>query len=249
MNLFQSLTLGVVQGITEFLPISSDGHLNLFQHLFNLTPSLSFDVFLHAATFFSVLFFFRKQTSYFFANLKYIIIGSIPVVIVGIFFKDQVSNIFADPKLLPFFFLISAVLVFVTKFFKSSDKKITYLSAFIIGIFQALAILPGVSRSGCTIFAGLLLGLSSLNAFNFSFSLFLPASLGAIILESKDIVGNHLFSLANIISFVLTFFVGLFCLNILKKFLVGHKFWIFGIYTFILAVFSFMLFNILPIVR
>lgn len=142
MNFFQSIILGVVQGITEFLPISSDGHLNLFQHFFKLTPSLSFDVFLHAATFFSVLFFFRKQVSYFFSNLKFIIVGSIPVIIVGLFLKDQISAIFSDPKLLPFFFLVTAILVFATKFFKKDDKKITYLSAFVIGMLQSLAILP-----------------------------------------------------------------------------------------------------------
>lgn len=242
MNLIQSITLSVVQGITEFLPISSDGHLNLFQHFFKLTPSLSFDVFLHAATFFSVLFFFRKQVSYFFSNLKFIIVGSIPVIIVGLFLKDQISAIFSDPKLLPFFFLITAVLVFATKFFKKNDKKITYLSAFVIGIFQALAILPGVSRSGCTIFAGLLLGLSSINAFNFSFSLFIPASLGAIVLELKNFTNGNTLSQNYIISFILTFIVGLISLSVLKKILAGSKFWIFGIYTFLLSLVLFFVF-------
>lgn len=243
MNLFQSLTLGVVQGITEFLPISSDGHLNLFQYFFKLTPSLTFDVFLHAATFLSVLFFFRNQISYFFSNLKYIIVGSIPAVIAGLFFKDQVSAIFSDPKLLPFFFLITAILVLTTKFFKKDNRKITYLSAFVIGIFQALAILPGVSRSGLTIFAGLMFGLSSLEAFNFSFSLFIPATFGAIILESKDIVNNGNILTPNyLFPFVLTFIVGLISLALLKKVLTGHKFWIFGIYTLLLSTVLFFVF-------
>lgn len=242
MNLIQSIFLGIVQGITEFLPISSDGHLNLFQFFFKLTPSLTFDVFLHAATFLSVLFFFRNQISYFFSNLKYIVVGSIPVVVIGLFFKDQVSTIFSDPKLLPFFFLITATLVFATKFFKKDDKKITYLSAFIIGIFQALAILPGVSRSGLTIFSGLLLGLSPVNAFNFSFSLFIPASIGAIILESKNIVNGNIFTANYIVPFVLTFIVGLICLTILKKILVGSKFWMFGIYTLLLSLVLFFVF-------
>ena len=81
MSLLQSLILAFVQGFTEFLPISSDGHLNLVQYFFGLSPSLSFDVFLHLATLFSVLFFFRKKIPYFISNLKYIIVGSIPVII------------------------------------------------------------------------------------------------------------------------------------------------------------------------
>ena len=235
MNTFQALILGFVQGVTEFLPISSDGHLNLVQHLFGMTPSLSFDVFLHVATFFSVLFFFRKKLKYFFNNLPFIIVGTIPAVIIGFFFKDQVSNLFANPKLLPLFFLFTSIYTLSTKFIKKQDKKITYLSALIIGIFQAVALLPGVSRSGGTIFAGLLLGLSPLNAFNFSFSLFIPISAGAILLEAKDIISTNLVNPINILAFIFTFFVGLVALKLLEKILSGNKFWVFGVYTVILA--------------
>jgi undecaprenyl-diphosphatase len=235
MTLIQSLILSLVQGITEFLPISSDGHLNLFQHFFRLTPSLSFDVFLHAATFLSVLFFFRSQIKYFFTNLKYIIVGSIPAVLVGFLLKDQFETLFANPKFLPYFFLITGILVLSTRFLKKGDNKLTYFSAFIIGIFQALAILPGVSRSGCTIFAALLFGLSPINAFNFSFSLFIPATAGAILLDSKNILNPSILTSTNLISFVITFFVGIIALNFLKKIVSENKFWIFGIYTFILA--------------
>lgn len=235
MLLIQSLILAIVQGVTEFLPISSDGHLNLAQHFLGLTPSLTFDIFLHLATFFSVIFFFRHQVNYFFSNLKYIIVGSVPAVIAGFFLKDQVETIFANPSLLPFFFLITAVYALVTKFLKRQDKKITYLSAFVIGIFQAFAILPGVSRSGGTIFASLLLGLSPLSAFNFSFSLFIPATAGAILLEAKNIFTPNLLTTTNLLSFVLCFIVGLIALRLLKKSLSSHKFWYFGIYTLLLA--------------
>jgi len=242
MSLFQTLILAFVQGVTEFLPISSDGHLNLVQHLFGFAPSLTFDVFLHLATFFSVLFFFRKKIKYFFSNLPFIVVASIPAVIVGFFLKDQITSIFANPKLLPFFFLITAAYALATKYFKKQDKKITYLSALIIGTFQAIALLPGVSRSGGTIFAALLLGLSPLNAFNFSFSLFIPATAGAILLELKDIFSPDIFTLPNLIAFVFAFFVGLFALRILEKALTSHKYWYFGIYTLIL---SFLLFFLL----
>lgn len=235
MNFIQSIILAIVQGITEFLPISSDGHLNLFQYWFGLTPSLSFDVFLHLATFLSVLFFFRKKIKYFFSNIQFIIIGTIPAVIVGLFFKDQVTALFANPLLLPLFFMITATLVFVTKYIKPLNKKLTYSTALIIGIFQAVAILPGVSRSGSTIFAGLLLGLSPIQAFNFSFSLFIPASLGALILEFKDISKLNLADPNYLVSFIVTFIVGVLALTLLQKLLTNGKIWIFGIYTLLLA--------------
>lgn len=235
MTLLQSILLALTQGITEFLPISSDGHLNLVQHLFGFTPSLTFDIFLHLATFFSVLFFFRKKINYFIANLPYIIIGSIPAALIGFLFKDQIESLFSNPKLLPYFFLLTAAYALATKFIIRRDNKITYLSAIIIGIFQALAILPGVSRSGGTIFAALLLGLSPLNAFNFSFSLFIPATAGAILLELKDILSPSVLTTNNLIAFVLTFFVGLIALKFLEKVLSGRKFWYFGVYALLLA--------------
>ena len=242
MTFIQSIILSLVQGITEFLPISSDGHLNLFQHFFKLTPSLTFDVFLHAATFLSVIFFFRHQVKYFFSNTKYIIVGSIPAAIAGFFLKDQFEALFTNPKLLPFFFLITGILVLITKFFQKGDKHLTYLSAFVIGIFQALAILPGVSRSGCTIFAALILGLSPINAFNFSFSLFIPVSAGAILVEAKNIISSSILTSNNLIAFVLTFFIGVFALIFLKKIISDNKFWMFGIYTCLLAITLFFIF-------
>jgi len=235
MSLIQSLLLGIVQAITEFLPVSSDGHLNLFQYLFQLTPSLDFDIFLHAATFLSVIFFFRHQIKYFFTNLKYIIVGSIPAVIVGVLLKDQIESVAASPHLLPYFFLFTGIMVLSTKFIIIKDKSLNYFSAFIIGIFQALAILPAVSRSGGTIFSALLLGLSPQNAFNFSFSLFIPVTFGAIILGLKDIVSSNFITLNNIIAFVVTTFVGYFILNIFQKITLNKKFWTFGIYVIILA--------------
>ncbi len=235
MSLIQSLILAFVQGLTEFLPISSDGHLNLVQYLFGFSPSLTFDIYLHLATFFSVIFFFRKRLSYFFSNIKYIFIGSIPVIVTGFFLKDYITTIFINPKLLPFFFLITALYTLFTKFIKKQDKKITYLSALIIGIFQALALLPGVSRSGGTIFSALLLGLSPINAFNFSFSLFIPATFGAILLEIKNILSLNILTLNNLVAFIVTFLVGLLALNFLEKALTSNRFWFFGIYTLILS--------------
>ena len=235
MTLFQSLFLAIVQGISEFLPISSSGHLNLFQHFFGLSPSLSFDIFLNTASLFSVLFFFRLQTKYFFTNLKYIVVGSIPAALVGILFKDQVEIIFGNIKLLPYFFLVTAVYLIFTKFLLPKNKKLSYQKALIIGLFQSIAILPAVSRSGSTIFAGLLLGLSAIDAFNFSFALFISASLGAILLSLSDLSYLSILSYPNIAAFITTFLIGLLALNLLKKSLVSRHFWLFGLYTLILG--------------
>ena len=241
MSFLQTIIFSFIQGIAEFLPISSSGHLNLAQHFLNLQPSLTLDIFLNTATFLSVLFFFRKQVKYFFQNLKFIIIASIPAALVGILLKDQVDLIFADIKLLPFFFILGSIFVFSTKFFGQKDTKLNYKKAIIIGLFQAIAILPGVSRAGATIFAALLLGLAPIQAFNFSFCLFIPASLGAIVLSAKDLSQSNFLSPEYLLVFVLTFLVGIIALGILKKVLVSKKFWIFGIYTFILALVLFFI--------
>jgi len=241
MSFLQTIIFSFIQGIAEFLPISSSGHLNLAQHFLNLQPSLTLDIFLNTATFLSVLFFFRNQLKYFFQNLKFIIVASIPAALVGILLKDQVDLIFADIKLLPFFFILGSIFVFSTKFFGQKDTKLNYKKAIIIGLFQAIAILPGVSRAGATIFAALLLGLAPIQAFNFSFCLFIPASLGAIVLSAKDLSQSNFLSPEYLLVFVLTFLVGIIALGILKKVLVSKKFWIFGIYTFILALVLFFI--------
>lgn len=236
MTLTQSVVLSFIQGVTEFLPISSSGHLHLFQHFLGLSTSLAFDIFFNTATFLAVLFYFRSQVPFFFKNIKYIIIGSLPAVIVGVFLKDQIELIFSSIKTLPYEFLFTAILLLSTHFFKIKNNTLSNSKAFIIGLFQALAIIPAVSRSGSTIFAGLLFGLSPLNAFNFSFCLFIPASLGALILDFKDILNLPNFGINYIIAFILTSIVGYFSLTILQKTLISRKFWFFGIYLLILSI-------------
>lgn len=237
MDFFQSLLLGLTQGITEFLPISSSGHLNLLQHFFGLTPSLSLDIFLNTATLFSVIFFFKNQIKYFFANLKFIILASIPAALVGIFLKDQVENIFGNIHLLPYFFLITSTLLFSTKFIKNKgNAKLTYKNALIIGIMQAVAILPAVSRAGATITTGLWLGIAPVQAFNFSFCLFIVASLGTIVLDYKNLLITSNFSPVMLSTFFITFLSGIIALYLLKKILAQKNLWYFGIYTLVLAI-------------
>lgn len=237
MSFIQSLFLSIVQGVTEFLPVSSSGHLNLFQHFFGLTPSLGFDIFLNTATLLSVLFFFRLRIKFFFSHLSQIVIASIPAAFVGIFLNDSVETIFSNYSLLPIFFIINSSILLTTKRSKGEKSEITILQAIIIGISQAFAILPGVSRAGTTIATALALGLSPETAFNFSFSLFIPASLGAIILGVTDLDLTSYLNVQYLTSFLLTFIVGIFALNILQKVLKHRQIWFFGIYTLLLALF------------
>ncbi|HEX8924054.1 MAG TPA: undecaprenyl-diphosphate phosphatase [Patescibacteria group bacterium] len=240
MTIFQALILSIVQGITEFLPISSKGHLNLVSALMGLTPSLSLDIFLNTATLVSVLIYFRKQVPYFIKNLKYIVVGTLPAVIAGFLFKHRLESLVTNLHVYPYFFLVTSLYLFSTKFLKSKDRQLTYAAALAIGTFQALALLPGISRSGSTIFAGLLMGLSPLEAFNFSFALFIPASFGALLLDLKDASLSGFFHPVYLFSFVVTFLVGLAAISVLKKLLTSKHFWYFGIYTLLLAIFLFI---------
>lgn len=234
MDLIQIFFLGLVQGVTEFLPVSSSGHLHLFQLFFRLTPSLTLDIFLNTATLFSVIFFFRHQIKFFFSNLKYIIVGTLPAVIVGFFANNYIDSLFTNPQSLILTFLITTILLFATHFLKKSDSQITYKKAFVIGLFQSLAILPGVSRSASTIVASLLLGLSPAFAFKFSFSLFIPVSIGALIMGLSDFNTLDLTYSSATIAFIITFFVGLISLKLLKNIVVGQKLKYFGFYTLFL---------------
>lgn len=236
MDLIQILVLGLVQGVTEFLPVSSSGHLHLFQLFFRLTPSLTLDIFLNTATLLSVIFAFRHQVKFFFSNLKYIIVGTIPAIIIGYFSNEYIDQLFTDPKLLGFTFLFTTILLFATHFIKKNDSQLNYQKALIIGIFQALAILPGISRSASTIISALLLGLSPVTAFRFSFSLFIPVSLGALILGLSDFSNLDLTFSSGAIAFVLTFFVGLISLRLLKNIVLHQKLKYFGFYTLFLFI-------------
>lgn len=229
------MVLSAIQGLTEFIPVSSSGHLNLFQFIFGLSPSLGLNIFLNTATLMSVLIYFRKSLKYFFDNILFIFIGSLPALFVGIFLRDLVSEIYFHQQLLSLFFLVTSFLVVCTKYLKPKDVKLDYKKAIIIGLFQALAILPGISRSGSTIFAALLLGMSRGNAFNFSFSLFIPASVGAALVDYEGLSQLDLFDPVNVLSFIVAAVIGLIALRFLRNTLTNNNFWLFGIYTLILA--------------
>ncbi len=235
----KEIILGLVQGITEFLPISSSGHLVVMETLLGFhLPGITFEVFLHLATMLSVLVYFNKKVLEIFLNWKYlvaILIGSLPAAIVGVGFGDAIEKMFEGVGWVEFFFVLNGILLILGwKFRPDVRRELTWGMAFLIGIAQALAILPGISRSGMTITAGVLLGLKREEAFKFSFFLFLPAVFGATLLKARGI-GGFSVNLGEIGGFVVAFAVGLAALSVLRNTLSRNKFTVYGVYTLALG--------------
>lgn len=251
MSLFQAIILGVVQGVTEFFPVSSSGHLVILQALFGIKePMLTFDIILHFGTLVSIAIFFHKDILDLFERerktLLYLIIASIPTFIIAFLFKDTVEKLFGMPKQVGFMLLLTgAWLIFVT--FRS--KKITQgtnpgiLNSFLIGVAQGIAIIPGISRSGATIGAGLAAGLKRETAFKFSFLLAIPAIAGACLFKAHKIAlvttgPEGLCFLAGGIAAAIT---GILTLKALLKLVIHNKLHIFGIYCIIAGIMAIIL--------
>ena len=205
MSELQALILGLVQGFTEYLPVSSSGHLELGKIILGPEAEaggLTFDIVVHVATVLSTLVILWREVMWIFAGLfrfngpmndeqKYvlnILISMIPVGVVGLLFKDKVEALYADNVIVVvgWCLLVTSVLLALTHFYQPREKeKISPLHAFIIGIAQACAVLPGLSRSGSTIATGLLLGNSRKNLAQFSFLMVIPPILGEALLDFK----------------------------------------------------------------
>lgn len=249
MEVFEAIILGIIQGLTEFLPVSSSGHLVIAKNLFGIeTSNLSFEVAVHAATVLSTILVFRRdiwdlikgclkfkynsQTEY----ILKILVSMIPVMIVGFFLKDFVENIFGSGLLIVGVALLvtAALLFFSDRVSGSSDKeskenkdekKLGYKEAFIIGLSQAVAVIPGLSRSGTTISTGLFLGVKREEIAKFSFLMVLIPILGEAFLElisgglSTEASGITTLSLAlgTLAAFISGFVACRWMINIVKK--------------------------------
>lgn len=248
MSLFQAIFLAIVQGLTEFLPVSSSGHLVLFQKIFGIDePPVFFDILLHLGTLGAILFFFKNEIIDLIVNFRkrikiwfLIIIGSIPAVITGYFLNSKISEIFGSIELVGVMWIIFGLLLLSLKFVKNKTNKeklheISFVDAFVVGLFQATALFPGISRSGSTVTGGLLKKLSPSNAFTFSFLLSIPAILGAVILKVKEIKMLDVNVGLCLLSMIIAGIIGFFILRVLKKILVSEKFYFFGIYCFVLG--------------
>lgn len=259
MEWFEAFVLGLIQGLTEYLPVSSSGHLTIGATLFGLNgeENLAFTVAVHVATVLSTIVILWKEIVWLFKDLfkwqwnegtKYVVnilISMIPVAIVGFCFKDQVEEIFGSGLMVVgVCLLITATLLAFSYWAKPRQREnISPLHAFIIGIAQAVAVLPGLSRSGSTIATGLLLGNKKERLAQFSFLMVIPPILGEALLETKDMVevgvSNAMAGLpvgSLIIGFITAFIFGcLACkwmINIVKK---GKLIW-FALYCAIVGI-------------
>ena len=201
MSWIEAFILGLVQGLTEFLPVSSSGHLIIGKELLgvhvNPEAETTFEVLVHCATVLSTIFVFREEIWKLLQGLfkfrmneetQYVLkicVSMIPVLVVGLFFKNEVKNIFGEGVMLVgWMLLVTAILLMLTHFVKfRQQKEISYLDAFIIGVSQAIAVLPGLSRSGATISTGLLLGNKRADIARFSFLMVLVPILGETFLN------------------------------------------------------------------
>lgn len=204
--MFESILLGIVQGLTEFLPVSSSGHLVLAQSLLPGFdgPAVAFDVLLHAGTLAAVLIYFRHDLAGMASDFAHprerslhlpllLALGTVPAALVGVLFEDSIKPLFTSPRSASIGLLITAFLLFLAWKVGTQGRRsllsLTIWSALLIGVFQAVAIIPGISRSGATIAAGVFLGLSGQDAARFSFLLSIPAIAGAFLLESGALIG------------------------------------------------------------
>lgn len=249
MTTFQSIVLALVQGITEFLPVSSSGHLVLFQNLFGITdPPVFFDVLLHFGTLGAILIFLRKEIWLLIKNWKsnlnvwkLLIIGSIPAAILGYWVNNMIEEIFSSIKLVGLMWLIMGLILILTKKLKKDEEKekleeIKWSDAIIIGLFQTFALFPGISRSGSTIIGGLWRKLSAKTAFTFSFLLSIPAILGATGLQLIKNGTDGVTLINGIFPMIMAGLVGYFSLKFLQKTLISQKFYLFGFYCLVMGI-------------
>lgn len=241
MSYSQAIILAIIQGLTEFLPISSSGHLVIFQKLLNLTePPVLFDILVHVGTLGAILVYFKKTlVKISQKTIWLIIIGTIPAAIVGLSLQNYISQIFNSLKLVGVSLLITAGLLLLSQRFKSLKRRFNSLNwrdAILVGCFQALAITPGISRSGSTIVSGLWRRFDRETAFQFSFYLAIPAILGALILQIPDLIYLPCgYWGQGILGMLVAGIVGYGALRLLEKTLLSAKFWLFGIYCLVLG--------------
>lgn len=246
MELIQAIILGIVQGITEWWPISSSGHLVILEYFFKIKENITLNSILHLGSLLVILLVFYKDIfgilkAFFKFNFKsregklalYIIIGSVMTGVIGILFHDLIISFFSSIKVVAIALLITGCLLFLTQI-KRKQRKMDIFDSVIIGAMQGAALVPGLSRSGTTISSGLLLGLNRKEAAKFSFLLFIPAVVGAALMELDfSEFSNNLLPIS--IGFLCTVIAGYLSLKYLLKIIYNRKFYRFAYYCFIVG--------------
>ncbi len=270
MDIIQGIIIGIVQGLTEFLPVSSSAHLIFIQNLLGVESSLAFDTFLHLGSLLAVLIYFRAdiikmieawilsigdilqhrfREGFYSDPYKrlswYVIIATIPVGIAGVLFESHVDALFAGALYVPAFFLfVTGTILYLSQRMASGRfdmAHVGWFQALFMGLGQACAIMPGLSRSGTTIAAGLVIGLDKEFAAKFSFILSIPAIFGAFVLQLKDIgLSMSGDGAAIILGFFAAFISGYFAIKWLIDLIQNKNLDIFSYYCWIVGIVVFI---------
>lgn len=247
VNILHSIILGIIEGFTEFLPISSTGHMILTSdllHIVQTTFTKSFEIIIQLGAILAVVVMFWKKL-WKWQTIKKLFVAFIPTGIIGLLLYKMVKNYLVGNTIVVLWaLLIGGIIIMIFERFHreyssatGNIEEITYKQAFLIGLFQSIAIVPGVSRSAATVVGGLTLGLKRTTIVEFSFLLAVPTMLAA---SGLDIIKNHSsFSMSEIgllaIGFVVSFVVALFAIRFLLRFIKNNTFTVFGIYRIVLA--------------
>jgi undecaprenyl-diphosphatase len=271
LTVVEALILGIVQGVTEFLPVSSSAHLVLVPEFFNIpAPPVAFDVLLHLATLVAVLAYFigdvkrivislvapgrmeRQEVRYWRRLFAWLVIGSVPAAIIGAALSGFFEDLFSSTAAVGIFLIVTSCLLFgadmATGRMARANRpgaglgEMGALDALIVGCYQALAIAPGLSRSGSTIASGVFLGFNRETAAHFAFLLSIPAILGAFIFKVNDLGGSSgIGAAALLVGFVAALVSGFLAVRFMMRYVKNHRFRPFAIYTLVLGVFVFVL--------
>ena len=263
VEILKYIFIAFVQGVAEILPISSSGHITLASEIVNINPSLTLSIFLHAGSLIAVIVYYAKDLWKMIKNLflyifkkdrseeaiKYsklvlmLVIATIPAGLVGVFLKDIIDQIFQDNIFLGIDFLITAIILFVIGRinFDRKTKDMNFLDAFIVGLFQAVGVLPGISRSGITISGLKTRKFNNEDSANFAFLMFIPISAGSFLVEVYDLIKepssfDSSLAVPYLIGIVVAGVVTYFALKLLLKVIKRGKLWYFSIYLLILGI-------------
>lgn len=237
MSFLQAVLSGIVQGVTEFLPISSSGHLVILHKLIGLEePQIVFDIFLHLGTLTAIIIVFRKDIAEIFTIKKntglFILIGTASTAAFVLLFGKGIEPLFGNVKIVGIMLMVTGAWLIFGNFFRYGSGGLTGLKALLIGLAQGIATIPGISRSGATISTGLFLGLQGQAAARFSFLLAIPAIVAAFLLKAGDVALDG-FRANYITGFIVSCIVSVLALKLLLRLVYKGRFHLFGVYCII----------------
>lgn len=258
MKLIKYIILGIIQGFTEPLPVSSSGHIFILKYLLNtdINSDLNFEIIVNAGSLLAVVIIYHKKIlsllEGFIMYLKdknvryesdyrysiYVLVGCIPVGILGILLKDYIEDVLSMSfTVVGISFIITSIFLYLVRNKNNRRSTVTLGDALYIGLVQSIALLPGISRSGSTLIAGLSSGLSKEEAFDYSFMLYIPISIGTTILGIKDLINSDIEFLPYFLGFIFSFIVSFFTLKWFRNIVRNGKLIYFSIYCLLMGLF------------